>query len=280
MGSSPLTRGKSDRGASVNERERLIPAHAGKIRPVRRPPGLRRAHPRSRGENRPPCQRGRGIRGSSPLTRGKCKRPIESHRVGVAHPRSRGENRSVQVSSLVFPWLIPAHAGKIPKTNIRNWARWAHPRSRGENCPQRNQELRRWGSSPLTRGKFGKGAPRDPISGLIPAHAGKIRPRIILAPGIRAHPRSRGENEAGDEKGSTFEGSSPLTRGKWRLDSQVGQNTGLIPAHAGKIFRRAGQSRYRRAHPRSRGENSEVVLKPSTAPGSSPLTRGKSSASV
>ena len=70
------------------------------------------------------------------------------------------------------------------------------------------------GSSPLTRGKLLMGAVNVIKGRLIPAHAGKTIILTCLIPSRWAHPRSRGENEAGDEKGSTFEGSSPLTRGK------------------------------------------------------------------
>ena len=50
-------------------------------------------------------------------------------------------------------------------------------------------------------------------------------------------------------------GSSPLTRGKLRLDT---------------LQRRTGG-----AHPRSRGENNEEGSTPTVGQGSSPLTRGK-----
>ena len=49
----------------------------------------------------------------------------------------------------------------------------------------------------------------------------------------------------------------------------------LIPAHAGKTARRNGAAGRPRAHPRSRGENPPTLVKPSSAAGSSPLTRGK-----
>ena len=49
----------------------------------------------------------------------------------------------------------------------------------------------------------------------------------------------------------------------------------LIPAHAGKTLRGGGASRGRRAHPRSRGENTRSQTSASHAAGSSPLTRGK-----
>ena len=50
---------------------------------------------------------------------------------------------------------------------------------------------------------------------------------------------------------------------------------GLIPAHAGKTRMRLRSRAGRRAHPRSRGENSTVAPLTSSVMGSSPLTRGK-----
>ena len=111
-GSSPLTRGKPSRGASLRGRTGLIPAHAGKTAVMTCCRDARRAHPRSRGENRSSSLDSRSEAGSSPLTRGK-------HTSGRADPWRRG--------------LIPAHAGKTQNTVAIPRANRAHPRSRGEN---------------------------------------------------------------------------------------------------------------------------------------------------
>ena len=50
-GSSPLTRGKPDKGTKEPAHVRLIPAHAGKTLIASCSPAPIRAHPRSRGEN-------------------------------------------------------------------------------------------------------------------------------------------------------------------------------------------------------------------------------------
>ena len=72
-------------------------------------------------------------------------------------------------------------------------------------------------------------------AGLIPARAGKTVAVVACGVGIRAHPRSRGENEDSGTQTSHLTGSSPLARGK-RL--------GLTRAWMRRV-----------AHPRSRGEN-------------------------
>ena len=90
-GSSPLTRGKHLPAYWVPAHAGLIPAHAGKTPRTSWQSSARGAHPRSRGENRPPPKPSSGPLGSSPLTRGKPPRE---------RPRHPGRR------------LIPAHAGK------------------------------------------------------------------------------------------------------------------------------------------------------------------------
>ena len=71
-----------------------------------------------------------------------------------------------------------------------------------------------------------------------------------------AHPRSRGENFAGDAVCTMSDGSSPLTRGKLDSQVQILQTLRLIPAHAGKTVFMIVVVATETAHPRSRGENS------------------------
>ena len=73
----------------------------------------------------------------------------------------------------------------------------------------------------------------------------------------------------------SYNGSSPLTRGKQASRVSDQQSNRLIPAHAGKTCGTTPFPRSRRAHPRSRGENGEHVAVDEDAGGSSPLTRGK-----
>ena len=71
----------------------------------------------------------------------------------------------------------------------------------------------------------------------------------------RAHPRSRGENIYDMGWGYRERGSSPLTRGKPRVERDLQHVRRLIPAHAGKTSRAQAASSPFGAHPRSRGEN-------------------------
>ena len=111
LGSSPLTRGKHLRGQGSQPGAGLIPAHAGKTCRGRSWHRRPRAHPRSRGENRPSRTTLARATGSSPLTRGKL--PLNG---------DEGSGGG----------LIPAHAGKNAVRRIEQNQEGAHPRSRGE----------------------------------------------------------------------------------------------------------------------------------------------------
>ena len=253
------------------------------------------AHPRSRGENgRRWCCRVL-CRGSSPLTRGKHRRAHRRSPSRLAHPRSRGEN-SHRLGGDEYPEgsspltrgkhvagvggrtggrLIPAHAGKTAKEIAPPGSQPAHPRSRGENIRPDRWQRRRWGSSPLTRGKHAQELRRPSTPRLIPAHAGKTSPVSVMVALKSAHPRSRGENSASASAVECTIGSSPLTRGKLFDVAAQFLKRRLIPAHAGKTPRVVTRLRALSAHPRSRGENFTAVPSVHFRLGSSPLTRGK-----
>ena len=151
----------------------------------------------------------------------------------------------------------------------------AHPRSRGENRETGRIRVRSLGSSPLTRGKLPPRSARGRRRGLIPAHAGKTCFRRSVWRRGPAHPRSRGENLFSPFSLATRAGSSPLTRGKRVILRAAALVTRLIPAHAGKTLFDVSTGKQRRAHPRSRGENTCQAGLPQNSRGSSPLTRGK-----
>ena len=314
-GSSPLTRGKPPEVAEGHPVVGLIPAHAGKTGRPPGAGAPWTAHPRSRGENRGHPRDCQMNRGSSPLTRGKrlsccCKtgiiRLIPAHagktsqdprsgRTSTAHPRSRGENvlpspsvppdagsspltrgkpRTIRPVSSPLR-LIPAHAGKTTRRNGSSRRAAAHPRSRGENPEIWSASILENGSSPLTRGKLGGLLAQARRGRLIPAHAGKTTRGRVWPGHDRAHPRSRGENAKAGHSTRASRGSSPLTRGKRTHCQEEGRCPGLIPAHAGKTRGNPRVQHCVAAHPRSRGENSQVTEGCLPGRGSSPLTRGK-----
>ena len=151
-GSSPLTRGKPRAARPRAHWRGLIPAHAGKTRMRPRSRAVRRAHPRSRGENSSLVATPTSAAGSSPLTRGKLQATGRAQTGGG---------------------LIPAHAGKTERSRPPRRRCRAHPRSRGENPTLRRSAASWSGSSPLTRGKLQATFKRVTGERLIPAHAGK-----------------------------------------------------------------------------------------------------------
>ena len=171
------------------------------------------AHPRSRGENLITSGNYDGNLGSSPLTRGK-------HLGELGGGFDGG--------------LIPAHAGKTERAGRRLVKPRAHPRSRGENVSRTGCSPENAGSSPLTRGQHVHRARAVLAHGLIPAHAGKTVGRSGQRFRHWAHPRSRGENAGNRRVRAVVGGSSPLTRGKHVITQATSEQTGLIPAHAGK----------------------------------------------
>ena len=171
--------------------------------------------------------------------------------------------------------LIPAHAGKTPSKPRAISQPGTHPRSRGENNRTKLIQSCSTGSSPLMRGKQIHCLQTPPCPRLIPAHAGKTPTAPTASSRDSAHPRSRGENSLDLREVSLVPGSSPLTRGKRRGGQAGRRRRRLIPAHAGKTYASSLARALSAAHPHSRGENRDGVLKSMSIGGSSPLTRGK-----
>ena len=151
-GSSPRVRGKllSDYLASL--RRGLIPACAGKTAINTNHCHASWAHPRVCGENARVAEYEAREEGSSPRVRGK-----PDGKNGIAAPLR----------------LIPACAGKTSASTMPKPQSSAHPRVCGENLPGSTPANFKVGSSPRVRGKHVPGEWNRPVTGLIPACAGK-----------------------------------------------------------------------------------------------------------
>ena len=131
------------------------------------------------------------------------------------------------------------------------------------------------GTSPLARGKPGRVLNRAGDIRNIPARAGKTLRKPERQPNRWEHPRSRGENPTLSPSSTSSSGTSPLARGKRITRRQTCLHSRNIPARAGKtslfvnLFRQHGE------HPRSRGENLELLGIDDADKGTSPLARGK-----
>ena len=244
------------------------------------------------------------MRASSPLTRGKLFRGLLRlwrHGFIPAHAGKTMRVARLPGDCSQVGWLPPSYVGlslftreyTTPMSSFR--PKLTHPHSRGENWPGLKPAQRSPGSPPLTRGKHQPPGISTRNDGLIPAHAGKTYSPAEPPRRERAHPHSRRENTLGGNGALNNAGSSPLTRGNRKPEQAVKYSwgsspltrgkrgrprckhprTGLIPAHAGKTARRRRTLRSRRAHPRSRRENTSWRVPAMPLKGPSPLTRGK-----
>ena len=150
-GSSPHTRGARRRRCPAQEDRRIIPAYAGSTWMLGLLAGLRRDHPRIRGEHLLVIDELQGLYGSSPHTRG-------------ARPGRRRRGQGARI--------IPAYAGSTGSSRMISMQSPDHPRIRGEHRPLSAPRRTGRGSSPHTRGARLAGQCGDSGIGIIPAYAG------------------------------------------------------------------------------------------------------------
>ena len=253
-GSSPRGRGKLPPPPQDRQAAGLIPAWAGKTSAIMSYPSMLKAHPRVGGENHSWIGATVWFVGSSPRGRGK---------------------RSPTRGARGFWRLIPAWAGKTLRACYSLVTLWAHPRVGGENSSPSWSVDFRFGSSPRGRGKRTRGNAPGSSPGLIPAWAGKTRPRASHTGGRQAHPRVGGENGDFGPGEAACRGSSPRGRGKRVQPTEPDQRGRLIPAWAGKTTRQPRSTPLHRAHPRVGGENLGLRAAWVKLGGSSPRGRGK-----
>ena len=252
-GSSPHTRGAHGPGRYGPDRRGIIPAYAGSTWLLGLLAGLRRDHPRIRGEHAARITPQTLAGGSSPHTRGAQRRPL------LRRPPAR---------------IIPAYAGSTPASCPPCTPHADHPRIRGEHPTIRALGERKIGSSPHTRGALEVGLVESRLRGIIPAYAGSTASRRTSVRWRSDHPRIRGEHSQDKESAMDRSGSSPHTRGALRIGKEEGRVGGIIPAYAGSTARRAAGRTARPDHPRIRGEHAATICSRTNWTGSSPHTRG------
>ena len=186
-------RGKQPVETESEGEDRLIPAGAGKTRPMARTVIPVSAHPRRCGENIISGIALQVVTGSSPQVRGKLSFTLH-------HGRHRG--------------LIPAGAGKTGPSVAAICPNAAHPRRCGENDAVAALGGGAVGSSPQVRGKPSRSRRRETRSRLIPAGAGKTIGVSFPDSFSTAHPRRCGENPGCIKDTKCVYGSSPQVRGK------------------------------------------------------------------
>ena len=295
VGSSPRGRGKRNCSRGRRQRERLIPARAGKTSAERCGQASKTAHPRAGGENATVQEVGCHMLGSSPRGRGKRVGAITRARLprliparagktsGVcvctfvhrAHPRAGGENHTLMTDLQTRADSSPRGRGKHKLGSSCHFRGLAHPRAGGENFISRTCDTMRGGSSPRGRGKPLPVRRVVLVLRLIPARAGKTCAFRYQRSHGWAHPRAGGENLASLGKSVSKVGSSPRGRGKLPTVRRVGSPVRLIPARAGKTRPGRLGGPLGPAHPRAGGENAFWRSDQRVDNGSSPRGRGK-----
>ena len=130
------------------------------------------------------------------------------------------------------------------------------------------------GSSPHTRGAPPRIRRMSQGRGIIPAYAGSTPWQLTRYARPWDHPRIRGEHPPALRRPKRRAGSSPHTRGARLVRAAERVHLGIIPAYAGSTLRPAFRGRWRRDHPRIRGEHADGLCRRPPATGSSPHTRG------
>ena len=252
-GSSPLSRGIRVRTYTVGVPGGIIPALAGNTPATKPTDPLSPDHPRSRGEYF----------------------AVEpSHNLGTgSSPLSRGILLQRQYRRLLRG-IIPALAGNTGCQPVSRPTVTDHPRSRGEYRPHSPVGTPSRGSSPLSRGIRLGAALVVALYGIIPALAGNTLAVGQDTKNLQDHPRSRGEYKFLIASMLLNTGSSPLSRGIRRPDTEEHCGARIIPALAGNTGEWQDQREQSRDHPRSRGEYHDVVAAEWLRQGSSPLSRG------
>ena len=190
-----------------------IPAGAGKPLSASYRVRYQRAYPRWRGETVLDQVGVGAAQGLSPLARG---------------------NHNVLVHTATAAGPIPAGAGKPSPAALSGKSARAYPRWRGETRPTQAIARRYWGLSPLARGNPAPPARREQGRGPIPAGAGKPAPSVKKRRTAWAYPRWRGETRRPLGIAEFPKGLSPLARGNPGELIARSDESGPIPAGAGK----------------------------------------------
>ena len=229
--------------------------------------------PHTRGA-RPGRHRQAQARRIIPAYAGSTARTTRVSTPGPDHPRIRGEHLHWSPERCRQCGSSPHTRGALPAPLVGRDGVSDHPRIRGEHDIITATGCRPWGSSPHTRGARRRRRRHHGTQGIIPAYAGSTASTTRASTPVPDHPRIRGEHrllEHGEIQGA---GSSPHTRGARILLTLDPLAQRIIPAYAGSTANPWIVHAERRDHPRIRGEHALPPLRPASARGSSPHTRG------
>ena len=252
-GSSPRVRGKGLVLCACRRELGIIPAGAGKSA---------RPHPGVQAVGIIPAGAGKSSSGSGLVASSRdhprgCGEKLlvrtPAFKRWGSSPRVRGKVVPTGTANYIFG-IIPAGAGKRRRSPTRCPSPRDHPRGCGEKAVSTSGRRPRSGSSPRVRGKVRAGDLHASADGIIPAGAGKRLRDEQQADDLQDHPRGCGEKPMASFDCSLNLGSSPRVRGKEERSHQVINDTGIIPAGAGKSCGIGRPGRGNRDHPRGCGE--------------------------
>ena len=145
----------------------------------------------------------------------------------------------------------------------------------GEKKSIKNSRPFVYGSPPRGRGKGRDGTGYRLVQRITPAWAGKRKRLSSHGRFSRDHPRVGGEKRPCHPVGGFLAGSPPRGRGKGIVALELGVDTGITPAWAGKRAPIHLNSFCGRDHPRVGGEKQLLVVHHKQLRGSPPRGRGK-----
>ena len=140
-----------------------------------------------------------------------------------------------QVIIVVTTRITPAHAGRILWTTNTGRKRKDHPRACGKNPLGVFFYSEHLGSPPRMREEFSPHLSFFPDSRITPAHAGRIDSAYCRINFIEDHPRACGKNLGRIPYIRKVGGSPPRMREEYSTAYTKGDNSGITPAHAGRI---------------------------------------------
>ena len=181
---------------------------------------------------------------------------------------------------LVLLRFIPARAGNSESSHTYPLTLAVHPRSCGEQNSAICSAAISCGSSPLVRGTADTIVAFVLLWRFIPARAGNRLKELPYLQNLPVHPRSCGEQVTRTPIIYWRNGSSPLVRGTALKIYTYSVCIRFIPARAGN--RRWWRHTRRKipVHPRSCGEQNELLEALCLIRGSSPLVRGTDKAAT
>ena len=196
------------------------------------------AHPRMRGDHRPPRDHADGGDGPPPHARG---------------------SRAVDGCGVRGRWPTPACAGITLRDRLHDRLNGAHPRMRGDHGGDDADVVGRRGPPPHARGSPRYRERHVPPHGPTPACAGITSYRSRVMSPRWAHPRMRGDHPEEVIEGTLAEGPPPHARGSLAVAEYAVPVRGPTPACAGITPRSSTPSAAPAAHPRMRGDHAVRV---------------------